>query len=70
MTRCCRGRSVALDVAKGLAYLHSHSILHLDIKSPNILLNNAGAKISDIGLGRSLSTDGTTTGAARSLDNS
>jgi serine/threonine protein kinase len=44
-----------LDVAKGLTYLHSHNILHLDIKSPNILLNReAGAKISDVGLGKTV----------------
>ena len=28
----------ALDIAMGLCYLHSRSIAHLDLKSPNILL--------------------------------
>ena len=30
--RLCRGKQTALDVALGLAYLHSHNVLHLDIK--------------------------------------
>ena len=49
----CRGKSIALDIARGLTYLHSRNILHLDIKSPNILLTKKfDSKISDIGLGR------------------
>jgi len=48
----CRGCSIALDIVRALAFFHTHNILHLDMKSPNILLNAAGAKIADIGLGR------------------
>jgi serine/threonine protein kinase len=39
-------------MARGLGYFHKHDILHLDIKSPNILLGSSGAKIADVGLGR------------------
>ncbi|KAK9812352.1 hypothetical protein WJX73_004586 [Symbiochloris irregularis] len=50
-----RGKSIALQVARGLFYLHSNGIVHLDIKSPNILLNQAWqAKIADAGLARTL----------------
>lgn len=53
MSELCRGRNIALDIARGLTYLHNRNILHLDIKSPNILLTSSfDAKISDIGLGR------------------
>ncbi|GMH35293.1 hypothetical protein BSKO_03161 [Bryopsis sp. KO-2023] len=46
-------RMVAISVARGMAYLHSRSppILHLDLKSPNILVdNNWRVKITDFGL--------------------
>jgi serine/threonine protein kinase len=43
-----------VDIVRGLAFFHTHNILHLDMKSPNILLNNDGAKIADIGLGKKL----------------
>jgi tRNA A-37 threonylcarbamoyl transferase component Bud32 len=48
-----RGKQVALDVAKALNYLHSRSIVHLDIKSSNVLLTATGtAKLGDVGLAR------------------
>jgi serine/threonine protein kinase len=43
-----------LDIVRGLVFFHTHNILHLDVKSPNILLNGAGAKIADVGLGRKM----------------
>ena len=53
-----RGKQVAVDVASGLHWLHSHRIVHFDVKSQNILLARDGtAKISDVGLARILHRD-------------
>ena len=43
--------SIALDVAKGLSYLHGQNppILHRDLKTDNILLKRETAKIGDLG---------------------
>ena len=55
-------RRVALDVARGLAYLHSRAIVHLDVKSPNVLLaKDFTAKIADVGLARVLAGDAVAT---------
>ena len=43
--------SIALGVANGMAYLHSKDVIHRDLKSTNILLDDKGrAKIADFGL--------------------
>lgn len=48
-----KGKQVALDVARGLAALHRKRIVHLDLKSANILLAKDGqAKVADIGMAR------------------
>lgn len=50
-------RSIATSVARGMAHLHSRSppILHLDLKSPNILIDSQWRiKIGDFGLSRLL----------------
>lgn len=42
--------AISLETCKGLEHLHNHSIIHRDIKSDNILLNNYGqVKITDFG---------------------
>jgi predicted Ser/Thr protein kinase len=46
-------KRMALDIAKGLYYLHSKPILHRDLKSANVLINQHGqAKLADFGLAK------------------
>ncbi|KAM7522366.1 hypothetical protein LguiA_012268 [Lonicera macranthoides] len=53
---------IALGAARGLEYLHEAAaprILHRDVKSTNILLDeNWRAKITDLGMAKRLTTDG------------
>lgn len=42
---------IALDIANGMAYLHSRDVIHRDLKPANILLTrDHRAKISDFGM--------------------
>ncbi|CAH2060308.1 unnamed protein product [Thlaspi arvense] len=60
--------SVALGAARGLEYLHEAAaprILHRDVKSTNILLDeNWHAKITDLGMAKCLSSDGFQSGSS------
>jgi len=49
--RCYEYLPIAMDVAHGMAYLHSRNVIHRDLKPENILLtSNNRAKVSDFGL--------------------
>lgn len=46
-------KTLLQQLASGVAYLHDHWILHRDLKTSNILLNNRGQlKIADFGMAR------------------
>ncbi|KAI1212285.1 kinase-like protein [Annulohypoxylon truncatum] len=46
-------KTLLLQLAGGVAYLHDHWILHRDLKTSNLLLNNRGQlKIADFGMAR------------------
>jgi len=48
------GHRIALDIARGLAFLHGISVVHGDLKLLNILLTRGWeiAKIGDVGVAR------------------
>ncbi|KAL4422558.1 hypothetical protein ABPG75_008755 [Micractinium tetrahymenae] len=55
------GRQVALDVAEGLAHLHSQGVQHNDIKASNVLLTeDLRACISDLGVARAVGSSAVT----------
>ncbi|KAI3463867.1 hypothetical protein Pfo_020530 [Paulownia fortunei] len=50
--------NIAIETASALAYLHASDVIHRDIKSTNLLLDNIFiVKVADFGLSRLLPTD-------------
>jgi len=55
--------SIALDVARGMAYLHENQVLHRDLKPANVLLKlpSLVAKVADFGASRDASSESSMT---------
>nr|CDS22203.1 mitogen activated protein kinase kinase kinase [Echinococcus granulosus] len=48
------------QIAQGMNYLHSHKVVHRDLKSPNILISEGGKlKISDFGVSKEFTENST-----------
>ncbi|KAJ1436336.1 Serine-threonine/tyrosine-protein kinase, catalytic domain [Sesbania bispinosa] len=53
---------VAIDVSKGMNYLHQHNIIHRDLKAANLLMDENGiVKVADFGVARVKSQSGVMT---------
>lgn len=61
-------RSITYQIGQALKYLHSHKIIHRDIKLENIMLSNhkptCAAKLADFGLAQPLETKGNRAGGS------
>jgi predicted Ser/Thr protein kinase len=58
--------SIALDIGKGIYHLHKKDILHRDLKSLNVLLDeNMQAKVCDFGISRAKQETRTTTATSK-----
>lgn len=57
--------TAACQAAHGLLFLHSHGVLHLDVKPDNIYLSKGTWRIGDFGLAVARYQDGSTVGLLR-----
>ena len=51
--------SILRDVARALAFAHSHGVVHRDIKPDNVLLSAGSATVTDFGIAKAISASRT-----------
>ena len=52
-----RGKAIAVDIARGLAFLHANKVIHRDLKSKNVLLTRVSRRILMVPAARNLLTN-------------
>ncbi|KAF0371507.1 kinase-like protein [Gigaspora margarita] len=58
---------IAKEITRGLAYLHANNIVHRDLHTKNILVDEGKMKIADFGLARETKTEQITSNASTSV---
>jgi serine/threonine-protein kinase len=48
---------LAIEIGSGLAFAHQHGLVHRDVKPQNVLVGDAGAKVTDFGIARMAELD-------------
>ena len=56
--------SILRDVARALAFAHSHGVVHRDIKPDNVLLSAGSATVTDFGIAKAISASRTVAGGS------